>query len=65
MKASAYDDAFFRVATKVQMIGVLVITLGLPQLFHSIDEGRHLDNGLHVAAQAIGGEAHLGPTGRC
>ena len=39
--ASAYDndDVFFRVATMVQMIGVIVLALGLPETFHSIDEG--------------------------
>ncbi|NYJ32695.1 low temperature requirement protein A [Nocardiopsis aegyptia] len=53
--ASAFDnnDAFFRVATMVQMVGVLVIALGLPQLFHSIDEGLHVDNGVVVAGYVI------------
>ena len=38
--ASAYDtdDWVFRVATMVQMVGVIILALGLPQVFHSIDE---------------------------
>lgn len=53
--ASAYDndDVFFRVATMVQMMGVLVLALGLPPMFHSIDEGEHLDNGVVVAGYVI------------
>jgi low temperature requirement protein LtrA len=39
--SSAYgnDDAIFRVATIVQMIGVLLLVFGLPQSFHSTEEG--------------------------
>ncbi|MGY3127468.1 low temperature requirement protein LtrA [Agrococcus sp. UYP33] len=53
--ASAFDndDIFFRVATMVQMIGVLVLALGLPPAFHSIDEGEHLDNGVLVGGYVI------------
>lgn len=53
--ASAYDndDIFFRVATMVQMLGVLVLALGIPPAFHSIDEGEHLDNGVLVAGYVI------------
>ncbi|MFB9310391.1 low temperature requirement protein LtrA [Agromyces hippuratus] len=53
--ASAYDndDVFFRVATMVQMLGVLVLALGLPPMFHSIDEGEHLDNGVVVAGYVV------------
>lgn len=53
--ASAYDndDIFFRVATMVEMLGVLVLALGLPQLFHSLDEGRHVDNGVVVAGYVV------------
>jgi low temperature requirement protein LtrA len=38
--ASAYntDDWPFRVATMVQMVGVLILTLGLPDLLASIDQ---------------------------
>ena len=49
--ASAYDtdDWVFRLATMVQMVGVIVLALGLPQLFESIDHGGTLDNGVMVA----------------
>lgn len=53
--ASAYDndDIFFRVATMVEMLGVLVLALGLPDLFHSLDEGRYVDNGIVVAGYVV------------
>ena len=53
--ASAYDndDIFFRIATMVEMLGVLVLALGLPQLFTSLDEGRHVDNGVVVAGYVV------------
>ncbi|WP_382310125.1 low temperature requirement protein A [Herbiconiux sp. UC225_62] len=48
--ASAYgnDDALFRVATIVQMVGVLVLVFGLPQSFHDAAEG-HNPNNLLIA----------------
>jgi low temperature requirement protein LtrA len=53
--ASAYDndDVFFRIATLVVMIGVLVVALGVPPLFRSLEEGEHLDNGVVVAGYVI------------
>ncbi len=53
--ASAYDtdDWVFRLATMVQMIGVVVLSLGLPQMFESIDHGRTLDNHVMVAGYVI------------
>lgn len=53
--ASAFDndDVFFRLATMVQMMGVLVMALGLPAMFHSIDEGHHLDNSVMVAGYVV------------
>ncbi|GAB2840533.1 low temperature requirement protein A [Microbacterium insulae] len=53
--ASAYDtdDVYFRLATMVVMIGVLIVALGVPSVFHSIDEGRTLDNGVMVAGYVI------------
>jgi low temperature requirement protein LtrA len=53
--ASAYDtdDWVFRLATMVQMVGVLVLSLGLPQMFASIDHGDTLDNGVMVAGYVI------------
>jgi low temperature requirement protein LtrA len=53
--ASAFDndDVFFRVATMVQMLGVLILALGLPQMFHSIDVGAHVDNSVVVAGYVV------------
>lgn len=53
--ASAYDtdDAPFRLLTMVQMVGVLVLSLGLPQMFESIDSGGHIDNRVMVIGYVI------------
>jgi len=53
--ASAYDtdDWFYRVATMVQMIGVIVFALGLPAMFASLEHGDHIDNGVMVAGYVI------------
>jgi low temperature requirement protein LtrA len=53
--ASAYDndDLFFRLATMVVMIGVLVVALGVPPVFHSLEEGRIFDNTVMVAGYVI------------
>ena len=47
------DDWAFRVATIVQMVGVIVLALGLPQVFHSIDEGHTIDNAVTVAGYVV------------
>lgn len=53
--ASAYDtdDWFFRLTTMVQMIGVLVLALGLPEVFASIDGGDHVNNVLVVVGYVV------------
>ena len=53
--ASAYDtdDWAFRLATMVQMVGVIILSLGLPQVFHSIDEGSPVDNSVTVAGYVV------------
>jgi low temperature requirement protein LtrA len=53
--ASAYDtdDWAFRVATMVQMVGVIILTLGLPPVFHSIDAGHTIDNSVTVAGYVV------------
>lgn len=53
--ASAYDtdDIFFRIATLVEMMGVLILALGLPVFFHSVQEGHHVDNGIMVAGYVV------------
>src|SRR5687767_3548825 len=53
--ASAYDtdDWIFRIATMVQMIGVLVLALGLPRMFASIEHGEYLDGSIMVLGYVI------------
>jgi low temperature requirement protein LtrA len=53
--ASAFDtdDWVFRVVTMVQMVGVCIAALGLPNLFRSIDEGGHVDNRILVIGYVI------------
>jgi low temperature requirement protein LtrA len=43
--ASAFgtDDWLYRALTMLQMIGVVVFSLGLPAMFHSVAEGGHLE----------------------
>jgi low temperature requirement protein LtrA len=53
--ASAYDtdDWVFRLATMVQMLGVLVFALGLPAMFESLHEGDTVNNGVMVAGYIV------------
>jgi low temperature requirement protein LtrA len=53
--SSAYDtdDWIFRLVTMVQMTGVLVLAIGLPRLFASIEHGQHLDNSIMVLGYVI------------
>ncbi|MCU1502416.1 MAG: hypothetical protein JWM12_1770 [Ilumatobacteraceae bacterium] len=53
--ASAYDtdDWFYRLTTMVQMVGVIVLALGLPAMFHSVDAGHSLGNGVMVAGYVV------------
>jgi low temperature requirement protein LtrA len=53
--ASAYDtdDWVFRLATMVQMLGVLILALGLPEMFASVDEGDIVDNRVMVAGYVV------------
>ncbi|KAA1428109.1 low temperature requirement protein A [Nocardioides antri] len=48
--ASAYDtdDWLYRLTTMLQMVGVLVLALGLPAMFKSIHDGDTLDNDVMV-----------------
>lgn len=52
--ASAYDndDVFFRIATLVEMVGVLVMALGIPPFFHSVALG-HVDLRVMVAGYVV------------
>ncbi|MDF3303790.1 low temperature requirement protein A [Rhodococcus sp. T2V] len=53
--ASAYDtdDWIYRVTTMIQMIGVVVLALGMPQMFASIDRGVELDNSVMVSGYIV------------
>ncbi|PZW39845.1 low temperature requirement protein LtrA [Humitalea rosea] len=47
------DDWLFRVVTMVQMVGVLILALGLPRMFASLEHGAHLDNGIMVLGYVV------------
>jgi len=53
--ASAYDtdDWFYRIATMVQLTGVVVFALGIPAFFASLEEGAHVDNAVLVAGYVV------------
>lgn len=53
--ASAYDtdDWIYRLTTMVQMVGVLILALGLPQMFASLEEGVHVNNRVMVLGYVI------------
>lgn len=53
--ASAFDtdDWFYRVTTMVQMVGVIVLALGIPAVFESIDHGDTIDNTVVVAGYVV------------
>ncbi|HEX6626825.1 MAG TPA: low temperature requirement protein A, partial [Gemmatimonadaceae bacterium] len=53
--SSAYDtdDWLFRVTTMVQMIGVLVLAIGLRPMFASVERGQRLDNSVMVLGYVI------------
>jgi low temperature requirement protein LtrA len=53
--ASAYDtdDWLFRLTTMVQMVGVLILAMGIQPLFASIEHGEPLDNGVIVLGYVV------------
>ncbi len=53
--ASAYDtdDWFYRLATMVQLIGVIVLALGIPSVFESVDNGEQVDNRVLVIGYVV------------
>lgn len=53
--ASAYDtdDWVYRLMTMLQMVGVIIFALGLPQMFASVAEGEHVDTGVMVAGYVV------------
>ncbi|MCF6389526.1 low temperature requirement protein A [Mycobacterium sp. MBM] len=53
--ASAYDtdDWVYRLMTMVQMVGVLILALGVPDLYASLEHGGHVDNAVIVAGYVV------------
>ena len=53
--ASAYDtdDWVYRLTTMVQMVGVVVLALGLPDMFESVDKGTTVDNRVMVGGYVV------------
>ena len=53
--ASAYDtdDWIYRLMTMLQMVGVVIMALGFPPLFASIEHGDHVDNRVMVAGYVV------------
>ena len=53
--ASAYDtdDWVYRLLTMLQMVGVIILALGLADVFESIDEGHTVDNAVMVAGYVV------------
>ena len=53
--ASAYDtdDWVYRLMTMLQMVGVIILALGIPPVYASIAHGEHVDNRLMVAGYVV------------
>ncbi|HEX5142565.1 MAG TPA: low temperature requirement protein A [Mycobacterium sp.] len=53
--ASAYDtdDWVYRLTTMLQMVGVIILALGIPPMFASIEHGEHVDNRVVVAGYIV------------
>jgi low temperature requirement protein LtrA len=53
--ASAYDtdDWVYRLLTMVQMVGVLILALGLPQMFDSLEHSDYLNNSVMVLGYVV------------
>ncbi len=53
--ASAYDtdDWVYRLTTMLQMVGVIILALGIPPMFASIEHGEHVDNQVLVAGYIV------------
>ena len=47
------DDWQHRLATMVQMVGVTVLGLGVPAMFHELDAGHGIDNRVMVAGYVV------------
>ncbi len=53
--ASAYDtdDWVYRLTTMVQMVGVIILALGLPDMFESLLDGDYVDNRVMVLGYVV------------
>jgi low temperature requirement protein LtrA len=53
--ASAYDtdDWVYRMMTMLQMVGVIILAMGIPPVYASIEHGEHLDNQVMVAGYVV------------
>ena len=53
--ASSYDtdDWVYRLMTMLQMVGVIILALGIPPVYASIEHGAHVDNRLMVAGYIV------------
>ena len=53
--ASAYDtdDWVYRLMTMLQMVGVIILALGIPSVYASIEHGEHVNNRLMVAGYIV------------
>jgi low temperature requirement protein LtrA len=53
--ASAFDtdDWLYRLTTMLQMVGVLILAMGIAPIFTSIEEGGHLDNRVLVGGYVV------------
>jgi low temperature requirement protein LtrA len=47
------DDWVYRLTTMVQMAGVIILALGVPAMFASIEGGQHVDNRVMVAGYVV------------
>jgi low temperature requirement protein LtrA len=53
--ASGYDtdDWVYRLMTMLQMVGVIILALGIPPVYASIERGAHVDNRLMVVGYIV------------
>src|SRR5690349_9135019 len=53
--ASAYDtdDWVYRLMTMLQMVGVIIMALGFPQMYSSVEHGDHVDTRVVVAGYVV------------
>lgn len=53
--ASAYDtdDWVYRLMTMVQMVGVIIMALGFPPMFASVEHGEHVDSRVLAAGYVV------------